>query len=109
MKLVLQRCTELSALEPLFSDAQGELRACLLAQFSKILPNDPTHRKSFVTSGCLKVLQEFDLKAGSDEKEYRLKINQCFPPEIVKYYSPGYPDDLLNRIESFAVAEAPKN
>lgn len=103
LKLVIQRCTELPSLEPLILCApRGQIRNCLLAQFAKVLPNDPSSRKSFVVSGCLKAVQEFELDAGSDEKEHRLRINHCFPPEIVKYYSPGYPDDLLSRIENFS-------
>lgn len=27
------------------------------------------------------------------------QINECFPEEIVQYYSPGYSDTLLQRLD----------
>jgi hypothetical protein len=46
---------------------------------------------------------------GSQLAESISEINAAYPSEIVKYYSPGYSDTLLNRLDSFepmAVASA---
>lgn len=43
-----------------------------------------------------------DVKPGSTLYEYVNIINSCFPDEIVRYYSPGYPDTLLDKVEQYS-------
>ncbi len=73
-------------------DTPDKILRYVVVQFSKVLPNNPAARKSFVQSGCLRIIQ--DLKA--DEKKNKLQepiaaINACFNPEIILFYSPHYP------------------
>ena len=83
---------------------------------SKVLPNDPAARRLFVTSGGLKKVQEIKTEPDSALAEYIREINTCFPEgrtqftrnrvqshfsEIVRYYSPGYSEQLLQRVESY--------
>ena len=59
----------------------------------------------------MKILQEIAQKFVSkdtDNSTYYSKlaeniliINNCYPEEIVKYYSPGYSDILLTRIDEY--------
>jgi len=102
-KLILQKCTYLPALEPLLMNERLSLnlQVCILGQFARVLPSETKFRKSFVTSACLKRIQEFEFEVGSVGKDHVLTINQCFPPEIVKYYSPGYSNTLLDRIDNY--------
>lgn len=69
---------------------------------SQVLPHDPKARRLFVTSGGLKKIQEIKAEPGSALAEYINTINNCYPEEIVKYYSPGYSDALLERVETYA-------
>jgi len=101
LKNILQKCVHLPALEALLSDAPADTLQHVVAQFAKVLPNDSKARKLFVTSGGLKKVQEIKSEEGSSLAENIQVINQCFPPEIVSYYSPGYDQTLLNRMESF--------
>ncbi|MEN2497883.1 MAG: Sperm-associated antigen 6 [Marteilia pararefringens] len=112
LRLIIQKCTYLPALEPLLvitaSRPHSEILASILVQFSKVLPVEAVYRKSFVTSGCLKVIQEMQVvgsgdDAGSGLAESVVRINECFPPEIVKYYSPGYSEVLLERVDQFTI------
>ncbi|KAF7268064.1 hypothetical protein GWI33_018762 [Rhynchophorus ferrugineus] len=34
--------------------------------------------------------------------EYINVINSCFPEEIVRFYSPGYPETLLDKVEEYS-------
>ncbi|CAG9770781.1 unnamed protein product [Ceutorhynchus assimilis] len=68
----------------------------------ELLPNDPKARRLFVTSGGLKKTQQLDAKPGTALMEYITVINSCFPEEIVRFYSPGYPDSLLEKVEQYA-------
>lgn len=101
MKLLLQKCVYLEALEPLLVEAPSNILKHVIAQFSKVLPHNSKARRLFVTSGGLKKVQEIKAEPGSALAEYINSINNCFPEEIVKYYSPGYSEVLLERVENY--------
>ncbi|KAF5272806.1 hypothetical protein FQA39_LY07833 [Lamprigera yunnana] len=102
LKQCLQKCTLLCVLEPLLYNAPTNILKYIIGQFSKILPNDPKARRLFVTSGGLKKTQEIEAEPGSTLMEYIISINSCFPEEIVRYYSPGYPETLLEAVEQYS-------
>ncbi|KAJ8679410.1 hypothetical protein QAD02_015197 [Eretmocerus hayati] len=101
LKQVLQKCMHIEALEPLLHDAPPNILKYILGQFSKILPNDARARRLFVTTGGLKKVQEIQAEPGSTLSEYITVINCCFPEEIIRYYSPGYPDSLLEAVDQY--------
>ncbi|XP_002164433.1 sperm-associated antigen 6 isoform X1 [Hydra vulgaris] len=101
LKNILQRCIHLPALEPLLHNAPSNILKYVVSQFSKVLPHDAKARKLFVTSGGLKKIQEIKVEPGSSLQEYVNEINNCYPEEIVRYYSPGYSQKLLERIEQY--------
>ncbi|CAL8292917.1 unnamed protein product [Lota lota] len=101
LKSVLQKCTHLPALEPLLYEAPSNILKHVVCQFSKVLPHDSKARRLFVTSGGLKKMQEMEAEPGSALQEYIIVINNCYPEEIVRYYSPGYSEVLLERAEKF--------
>ncbi|EEB13344.1 Sperm-associated antigen, putative [Pediculus humanus corporis] len=101
LKQVLQKTLDITSLELLLEDAPGNILKYVLGQFSKILPNNPGARRSFVASGALKKIQEIQAEPGSTLMEYITIINCCFPEEVVLYFSPGYPDSLLERVEQY--------
>jgi 3-methyladenine DNA glycosylase AlkD len=100
LRNVLQKCTYLPALQALLSQAPPEILENVVGQFAKILPSDAKARKQFVTSGGLKKIQEIQAEPGSELADAILTINECFPEEIVRYYSPGYSETLLERLET---------
>ncbi|XP_062840401.1 sperm-associated antigen 6 isoform X2 [Anolis carolinensis] len=101
LKNILQNCTHLPSLEPLLYDAPPNILKHVVGQFSKVLPHDPKARRLFVTSGGLKKVQEIKAEAGSLLQEYINTINNCYPEEIVRYYSPEYSEALLERVENY--------
>lgn len=66
-----------------------------------MLPSDARARRLFVTTGALKKVQEIPAEPGTSMMECIAIINACFPEEIVRYYTPGYPDSLLDKVEQF--------
>ena len=48
-------------------------------------------------------VQEITPEAGSPLAEAITTINACFPEEIVKYYSPGFSETLLDRVDTYSV------
>ncbi|XP_014472236.1 PREDICTED: sperm-associated antigen 6-like [Dinoponera quadriceps] len=101
LKQILQKCTYIEALEPMLHDVSPNILKYVLGQFSKILPNDARARRLFVTSGGLKKVQEIQAEPGTTISEYITIINCCFPEEIIRYYSHGYPDSLLEAVEQY--------
>ncbi|KYM79307.1 Sperm-associated antigen 6 [Atta colombica] len=101
LKQILQNCMYIEALESLLHDVPPNILKYVLGQFSKILPVDARARKLFVTSGGLRKVQEIQAEPGTTLSEYITIINSCFPEEIVRYYSPGYPDSLLEAVEQY--------
>lgn len=104
LKNILSRCVHLPALEPLLHDAPPNVLKHVVGQFSKVLPHDPKARRLFVTSGGLKKIQEIPAEPGTVLAEYVRAINICYPEEIVRYYSPGYCEQLLERVEQYKPA-----
>lgn len=101
LKGSIQKCTALTALEPLLYKTPDKILKYIVQQFAKVLPNDPKLRKSFVMSGGLQKVQELaaDTDGGSKLEEFVSTINSCYPPEIVQYYSPGYSETLLKMLD----------
>ncbi|KAK5877450.1 hypothetical protein CesoFtcFv8_024953 [Champsocephalus esox] len=104
LKSILQKCTYLPGLEPLLYDVPSNILKHVVCQFSKVLPHDSKARRLFVTSGGLKKLQEIEAEPGSPLQDHINNINSCFPEEIVRYYSPGYSEVLLERLERYQPA-----
>jgi hypothetical protein len=69
-------------------------------QVGKVLANDPAGRAAFVHSGGLAAVQQMGEAPGSKLKEAVEIINSVYPEEIVKYYSPSYSQQLLEKLES---------
>ncbi|XP_033211531.1 sperm-associated antigen 6-like [Belonocnema kinseyi] len=101
LKQVLQKCTYVEALEPLLHDAPSNILKYIIGQFSKILPNDARARRLFVSTGGLKKVQEIRAEPGSTLSEYITVINCCYPEEIIRYYSPGFSDTLLEAVDEY--------
>uniref|UniRef100_A0A0X3PL50 Sperm-associated antigen 6 n=1 Tax=Schistocephalus solidus TaxID=70667 RepID=A0A0X3PL50_SCHSO len=101
LKQVLQKVIDIEALEPLLQDSPPNILKHVVAQFSKILPKNANARRAFVLTGGLKKIQEIQAEPGSDLAESIDAINNCFPEDVVKYYSPGYPEALLERVEAY--------
>ncbi|KAK2508096.1 hypothetical protein MC885_018038 [Smutsia gigantea] len=101
IKNILQKCTYLPALEPFLYDAPPNILKHVVGQFSKVLPHDSKAQQLSVTSGGLKKIQEIKAEPGSLHQQYINSINNCYPEEIVRHYSPGYSDTLLQRVDSY--------
>merc|ERR1711997_873549 len=108
--------------------ALAKIRKYVIQQFAKCLPNDHAARKSFVQSGALQKIQElrqFYSEHGQQQQDqentetdqendenaaaenhadclqYIATINDCFPPELVQYYSPNYSTQLLEKLDQY--------
>jgi 3-methyladenine DNA glycosylase AlkD len=101
LKSILSMCTHLQALEPLIKEAPDDILIYVLAQFGKVLPNDPAAKRDFVLSGGLKSIQQKSTGADQRLKGHISEINSYYPQEIVQYYSPDYPEALLKKMEDF--------
>jgi hypothetical protein len=106
VKCVLEKTLQLEALEPLLqASTPANILKYVVAQFAKILPHDVSARRTFVTCGGLQRLQEIassynesNALTGTKLGESIRSINECYPEEIVRYFSPGYSATLLEKV-----------
>ncbi|TGZ65864.1 hypothetical protein CRM22_005647 [Opisthorchis felineus] len=103
LKQIIQKCVDLDAIEPLLARAPGSILKYAVVQFGKILPHDPNARRNFVSSGALKKIQELKPDDKEALAEYITAINNCFPEEVVRYYSPGYVETLIERVDQYRI------
>ncbi|KAA0187399.1 Sperm-associated antigen 6 [Fasciolopsis buskii] len=103
LKQIIQKCVTLEALEPLLCRAPSNILKYTVAQFSKVLPHDTNSRRLFVTSGGLKKIQELKNDCDAQLAEYITAINNCYPEEVVRYYSPGYVETLMERVTTYQI------
>lgn len=127
LKSILQKCTHMPALQSLLTlnnqpwneaeNVQGnkkhkakqgfqmsaKLIKIVLHQIAKVLPNDKAGKKSFVQSGCLQFVQELEHKLNEKDflqvQELVSSINNCFPSQLVDYYSPKHANELIKLID----------
>lgn len=101
LKAILAKCTHLQALQPLLRDSPVKVQKYVLRQFAQLLPHDVEARRSFVQSGGLQFLQELNETVGGKLAEFITQINNCYPQEVIEYYSPNYSKTLLQKIEEY--------
>lgn len=103
LKAVVAKLTHLPALDALVHRTLPEsVMKMVLEQAGKVLVNDPAGRAQFVHSGGLAVVQQMGEAPGSKLKEAVEIINSCYPEEVVRYYSPSYSQQLLEKLETMA-------
>ncbi|CAJ16416.1 axoneme central apparatus protein [Trypanosoma equiperdum] len=106
LKNIIQRCVQLPALEPLLHpEAPKNVLKYVCGQFAKVLPTDIAAKREFVANRGLATVQRIQPEPGSKLAEYIQSINNCYPPEIVQYYSPQYAQTFLEKIENYHVQQ----
>lgn len=104
LKFIIQKCVHLPALQPLLKeDAPPAILKHVCAQFAKVLPLDVAAKREFVASRGLAVLQKLNPGDGPLRDAIQT-INNCYPPEIVQYYSPDYQETFMDKIDSYQPA-----
>ena len=103
LKAIVAKLTHMPALNALVQQSAGvehmSVLKVVLQQVSKVLPNDPNGRSTFVSSGALAKVLSLPTEDDDEAKESIDAISRTYPDEIVKYYSPGYSDTLLKKLE----------
>lgn len=74
----------------------------VLEQVGKVLATDPSGRAQFVHSGGLAAVQQMGEAPGTALREAVEIINSSYPEEIVHYYSPGYSQQLLQKLDAMS-------
>lgn len=101
LKITLAKCVHLPALDPLLHAAPPNVLKYVVAQYAKVLPHDVASRRDFVTSGGLQRIQSIDAEPGSELRAHIDAINSCYPEDVVRYYSPGYSQVLLDKVDAY--------
>eukprot|EP00998_Keelungia_sp_KM082_P012983 NODE_940_length_1544_cov_64.714891_g929_i0.p1 GENE.NODE_940_length_1544_cov_64.714891_g929_i0~~NODE_940_length_1544_cov_64.714891_g929_i0.p1 ORF type:complete len:490 (+),score=125.40 NODE_940_length_1544_cov_64.714891_g929_i0:78-1472(+) len=99
LKSIIQKCVHLPALEPLLhQNCPPNILKYVCAQFAKVLPNDLSAKREFVSRRGLETLQKIQAEPGSKLQEYIHTINSTYPADIVNYYSPDFAGTFMDKI-----------
>jgi hypothetical protein len=63
---------------------------------------DNKEAKRNIINGGVQKLQEIKLKASGPIQQLISEINSYFDDTIVKYYSPDYASNLLNKLDNYS-------
>ena len=102
LKIVIQKTSEIEALQCLIRRAPENILAYVLEQISKLLPKNPKARAPFVSSGGFKDVQNIKAEPGTKIATYIEAINACYPDHAVRYYSPSYPQEIVDGLDKEA-------
>lgn len=95
-------CRYLPAMTPLLPIAPVPTRRALLARYVEVLPEDPSARRTLVSSGGLKVIMSLD-DSDPQVAELIAGIADNFPAEVVEYCSPAFAAQLAERVDTDTV------
>ncbi len=103
---IINYCDDLEHLEPLIEVAPDKILQHILAKYEKVFRDTTSreYKKKFVEGGGLKVLQQKKKDSKSEEVKKKIEsINQSFDPELVKFYSPEFLEETLQKIENYNI------
>ena len=101
LKKIIDTCENLKALEPLIPLAPEKILKHILQRFVVCLKDNKEAKKNFVNGGLQK-LQEIKVKASGPIQQLISDINSYYDDAIIKYYSPDYAQNLLNKIDNYS-------
>ncbi|DBA77500.1 hypothetical protein WJX77_001185 [Trebouxia sp. C0004] len=107
LKAIVAKLTFMPALDALVHRQLPEsIMKMVLEQVGKVLANDPSGRAQFVHSGGLAAVQQMGEAPGTALREAVEIINSNYPEEIVHYYSPGYSQQLLQKLDAMSASNS---
>ena len=101
LKKIIDACTNLPALEPLIPVAPEKILKHILNRYVICLKDNKEAKRNFVNGGLQK-LQEIKVKASGPIQQLISDINSYYDDAIIKYYSPDYASNLLNKIDNYS-------
>jgi hypothetical protein len=101
LKKIINVCNHLPALEPLLQVAPEKILKHILNQYVTHLTNN-MDKKGFVQNGGFQKLQDLKKRVSDSLKEKVDIINTYYHEDIVRYYSPDYAANLLQKIDNYS-------
>jgi hypothetical protein len=78
----------------------------VVQQLARTLHNNTELKKHFVSSGSFEYVQTIEAKPSTPIRDAILEINSNYSEEIVRYYSPGYAERLIQNLGSDGIEQA---
>jgi len=103
LKLIIQNCEDIESLQPLILRSPEPILRRVLAQVSTLLSKFPKYRVPFVSSGSFRDVQQIKSEPGSKLRSIINAINDSYPDQTVRFYSPEYAKELNKEVEQHKI------
>jgi hypothetical protein len=101
IRSVVQQCHEMEHLRLMLETAPEKILKTVVAQIAIVLKGNAGAKKEFAEKGGLKKLQEIKVPAEKPLHSSINEINNMYPQEVVRHYSPGYISSLLENVGDY--------
>ncbi|VVC36511.1 Armadillo-type fold,Armadillo,Armadillo-like helical [Cinara cedri] len=99
---ILKECEDYKILEKLLmSTSHAEMMEFVLDKISKILPNNSKARRSFITNGQLKRIQNLTPEIDSELYHVIQSVNCSFPEDIVQLVAGDFPEAVMKTVDKY--------
>ncbi|EAY19496.1 Armadillo/beta-catenin-like repeat family protein [Trichomonas vaginalis G3] len=100
---IIKNCEDITALEPLITTSEGEILCHVLERISNLLSKNPKVRAPFVSSGGFRSVQLLQADNDPNLKKLIDAINDCYPDQAVRFYSPNYVEELNKEVDAHKI------
>jgi hypothetical protein len=83
LKLIIKKCTEVEALQPLIDRVPKMILQYVVEQIAKLFSENPQARVPFVTSWSFQSVQRIEAESRTNLREQIESINNCYPNQLI--------------------------
>ncbi|XP_027841252.1 sperm-associated antigen 6-like [Aphis gossypii] len=102
LEQILKNCDDFNVLEKLLTPTiPTEIMMFILEKISKILPKNAQARRSFITNGYLKMIQNIKPDINSELFQVIRAVNCCFPEDIIQMVAGDFPETVMKTVDKY--------
>ncbi|XP_025191306.1 sperm-associated antigen 6-like [Melanaphis sacchari] len=102
LEQILKNCDDFNVLEKLLTPSVPiEIMIFILEKISKILPKNLQARRSFITNGHLKMIQNIKPHVNPELFQVIKAVNCCFPEDIIQMVAGDFPETVMKTVDKY--------
>ncbi|XP_029341517.1 sperm-associated antigen 6-like [Acyrthosiphon pisum] len=102
LEQILKKCDDYNVLDKLLiPSTPTEIMIYILEKISIILPKNSQARRTFITNGHLKMIQNINPEVNSELFQVIKAINCCFPEDIIQMVAGDFPETVMKTVDKY--------